>query len=62
MPEWVTVDPANEEIYVAVTDMQIKSNFRISVEHFDLEANNLSFKIDVPYESLGIELESGHTE
>ncbi|GAA0435829.1 YpmS family protein [Lentibacillus halophilus] len=57
MPKWVTVDPANEEIYVAVTDMTIRSNFRISVEQFDLKANNLAFKINVPYESLGIEMD-----
>ncbi|TRM10846.1 DUF2140 family protein [Lentibacillus cibarius] len=56
MPKWVTVDPANEEIYVAVTDMHIRSNFRVSVQQFDLEANNLAFKINVPYESLGIEM------
>ncbi|SFA97132.1 Uncharacterized protein YpmS [Lentibacillus halodurans] len=56
MPEWVTVDPANEEIYVAVTDMNIRSNFRVSVAHIDLEANNLAFNIEVPYESLGIEM------
>lgn len=55
MPDWVTVNPKEEEIYVAVTDMEIRSNFRVSIENFDLEANNLAFKIHVPYESLGIE-------
>ncbi|ASK61997.1 hypothetical protein CFK37_07400 [Virgibacillus phasianinus] len=54
MPEWVTVNPKKEEIYVAVTNMDIRSNFRVSIEHFDLEANNLAFKIHVPYETLGI--------
>ena len=55
MPEWVTVNPEEEEIYVAVTDMDIRSNFEIGVEEFDLEANHLAFKIKVPYETLGIE-------
>lgn len=55
MPEWVTVNPKDEEIYVAVTDMEIRSNFEVSVEHIDLEANNLAFKIKVPYKSLGID-------
>lgn len=55
MPPWVTVDPKNEEIYVAVTDMNIKSNFHIRVEHIDLEANHLAFKIKVPYQTLGID-------
>lgn len=56
MPDWVIVNPKDEEIYVAVTDMEIRSNFRVSVEHFDLEANNLAFKFNVPYETLGIEI------
>jgi len=54
-PEWVDVNPEKEEIYVAVSEMDIKSNFRVSVENFDLDANNLSFKIYVPYKTLGIE-------
>ncbi|SEP70203.1 Uncharacterized protein YpmS [Virgibacillus subterraneus] len=57
MPKWVAVDPKEEEIYLAVTDMEIRSNFQVSVEHIDLEANNLAFKIKVPYRSLGIEME-----
>lgn len=56
MPEWVNVNPKKEEIYVAVSEMDIKSNFRVSVEHFDLDANNLAFKFEVPYETLGIEM------
>ncbi|WP_106495933.1 YpmS family protein [Lentibacillus sp. Marseille-P4043] len=56
MPEWVTVNPKDEEIYVAVNEMDIKSNFHVSIERFDLGANDLAFKIKVPYETLGIEL------
>ncbi|GAA0605976.1 YpmS family protein [Virgibacillus siamensis] len=55
MPKWVTINPEDEEIYVAVTNMKIKSNFHVGVEHIDLEANNLAFKIKVPYKTLGIE-------
>lgn len=55
MPEWVVVDPNEEEIYVSLDEMDIKSNFHVSVEHFDLEANNLAFKINIPYRTLGIE-------
>lgn len=60
MPEWVTVNPKDEEIYVAVTDMDIKSNFQVGIEQIDLEANNLSFKIKVPYETLGIDPPKGY--
>ena len=56
MPEWVTVNPKDQEIYVAVTDMDIQSNFQVAVETIDLEANNLAFKLKVPYETLGIEM------
>ncbi|WP_067728383.1 YpmS family protein [Oceanobacillus damuensis] len=56
MPEWVTVNPKDQEIYVAVTDMDIQSNFQVAVETIDLEANNLAFKLKVPYETLGIRM------
>ncbi|MEC5424383.1 YpmS family protein [Virgibacillus sp. C22-A2] len=55
MPEWVTVNPSDEEIYVALSEMDIKSNFEVGVEYIDLEANNIAFKIRVPYRTLGIE-------
>lgn len=56
MPEWVIVNPEDEEIYVAVTEMDIKSNFQVGIEQFDLETNQLAIRIHVPYETLGIEL------
>lgn len=55
MPEWVTVNPKDQEIYVAVTEMDIRSNFEVAVETIDLEANNLAFRIRVPYSTLGID-------
>lgn len=55
MPEWVTVIPKNEEIYVSISEMDIKSNFKVAVETFDLKTNDLSFKINIPYKTLGIE-------
>ncbi|WP_404455919.1 YpmS family protein [Oceanobacillus kapialis] len=55
MPDWVTVNPEKEEIYVAVTEMDIRSNFEVGVEHIDLEANNLAFRIRIPYQTLGID-------
>ena len=56
MPKWVSINPKEEEIYVAISEMDIKSNFKVSVEHFDLEANHLAFKIKIPYRTLGIDL------
>lgn len=56
-PDWVTVNPRTEEIYVALSKMEIKSNFRVKAEHIDLAANNIAFKIEVPYEKIGLEKE-----
>lgn len=56
VPDWVVINPREEEIYVKVTEMEIKSNFKVEVEHFDLEANNIAFKINVPYKTLGIDV------
>ncbi|MFD1416450.1 YpmS family protein [Oceanobacillus jeddahense] len=55
MPEWVTIDPDSQEIYVAVTDMDLQGNFAVAVQHMDLEANNITMKLVVPYETLGIQ-------
>ncbi|GIO24392.1 YpmS family protein [Oceanobacillus sp. J11TS1] len=55
MPEWVTIDPDSQEIYVAVTDMELQGNFDVSVQHMDLEANNITLKLVVPYKTLGIQ-------
>lgn len=55
MPEWVTVSPKTEEIYVAMGDMNIKSNFIVGVEQFNLDTNDIALKINIPYQTLGIE-------
>lgn len=55
MPKWVTVNPKEEEIYVAVTEMDIRSNFQVAVEEFDLENNNIGIKIRIPYSTLGLD-------
>jgi len=55
-PKWVIINPREQEIYVQVTEMDIKSNFKVAVQQFDLEKNNLSFQFDVPYQTLGIDI------
>lgn len=55
-PEWVIINPRDEEVYVKVTEMDIKSNFKVAVDQFDVEANNISFEIEVPYKTLGIDV------
>ncbi|GGC96883.1 hypothetical protein GCM10007216_29590 [Thalassobacillus devorans] len=51
LPEWVIVNPNEENIYVAVTDMKPASNFDLRVDRFNLKTNQLAFKIRVPNQS-----------
>jgi uncharacterized protein YpmS len=48
MPEWVIVNPGDESIYAAVTQMKMRSNFTVSVESFNLAKDYLAFKITIP--------------
>ncbi|SFE57667.1 YpmS family protein [Alteribacillus iranensis] len=52
MPEWIEVDPENEIIHVAVTEISKNENIRIEAQQFDLENDQISFSIHTPYESL----------
>lgn len=51
LPEWVVVNPNEENIYVGVTQMETASNFNIRVDRFNLNSNQLAFKISVPKNS-----------
>ncbi|WP_226036216.1 YpmS family protein [Aquibacillus saliphilus] len=53
-PEWVVINPKEENIYVAITQMEIKSNFKVRVQQFDLENDRISFRIKVPNKTLGL--------
>lgn len=48
LPEWVVIDPKEELIYVSVTQMDIKSDVDVKVDTFDLESDDISFKLIVP--------------
>ncbi|RWZ58831.1 DUF2140 family protein [Halobacillus fulvus] len=50
-PEWVIVNPNEENIYVAVTQMNTSSNFDVRVERFNLNTNQLAFRVSVPRDS-----------
>lgn len=55
VPSWVVIQPDKQQVYVNVTEMDIKSNLEVEVQQFDLENNNLAFKIRIPYQTLGID-------
>ncbi|MCA0971178.1 YpmS family protein [Halobacillus litoralis] len=50
-PEWVIVNPNEETIYVAVTQMDTPNQFDVRVDRFNLNANQLAFKVSVPKDS-----------
>lgn len=51
LPEWVVVNPEEENIYVALTQMETESNFQLGVERFNLKSDQLAFRIAVPKDS-----------
>lgn len=55
VPPWVVIQPDEQQVYVKVTAMNIRSNLKVGVEHFDLEKDNISFRINIPYKTLGID-------
>ncbi|MDZ5472435.1 DUF2140 family protein [Bacillus sp. 31A1R] len=47
-PEFVAIDSKNQFIYIGVTQMEVKSNFKVKVQSFDLKNDHIPFKIKVP--------------
>ena len=54
LPDWITINPKEEHIYVALTQMELKSNFRVKAQQIDLENDIISFRIKVPNKTLGL--------
>ncbi|MFJ7745876.1 YpmS family protein [Peribacillus sp. NPDC097295] len=48
MPEWVTINPNEENIYVSLQDMELKSDVRVKANEFDLKNDDISFLLTVP--------------
>lgn len=48
MPDWVTIDSEKQWIYVSLQHMKLKSGMKVKVEKFNLEQNDISFKLLVP--------------
>lgn len=54
LPDWITINPKEEHIYIALTQMELKSNFRVKAQQIDLANDNISFRIKVPNKTLGL--------
>lgn len=47
-PEWLYFDSENEQLYVAITQIDIQSNFRFSLQELDLTDDRIAFLIKIP--------------
>ena len=47
MPDWVTIYPDAQSIYVSLHDMKWERNIQVKAESFDLEHNDISFLFTV---------------
>lgn len=50
LPEWVTIDAKNENIYVKVTEMDLENDFGVEVRDFDLEKDKIRLDFIVPHD------------
>lgn len=47
-PDWVTIQPDDESIYVSLHEIKWESNIQVKAKHFDLKKDDISFIIMVP--------------
>lgn len=47
-PSWVTIQPNDELVYVALQKMKLKSDIKVKVNKFDLKNNDIRFTLLVP--------------
>ncbi|TKH05579.1 DUF2140 family protein [Peribacillus simplex] len=48
MPDWVSISPNDESIYVSLQDMELKSDIRVKANEFDLKNDDISFLLTIP--------------
>ncbi|WP_010283858.1 YpmS family protein [Bacillus timonensis] len=48
LPEWVQIDAKKHDIYVYLSEMEMKSDTKVSVDTFDLSKDELRFNLQVP--------------
>jgi uncharacterized protein YpmS len=47
-PEWITFQPNQQQIYVSLYNMDLKSGSRLKVQEFDLKNDQFEFIYEVP--------------
>ena len=48
IPSWITIRPNDEEMYVNLHDLKLKSDTKVRVNTFDLKRDNIAFTLLVP--------------
>ncbi|WP_257985437.1 YpmS family protein [Bacillus sp. V5-8f] len=48
IPDWVSIRPGDELIYVSLQNMKLKSDIRIKAKTFNLNEDDISFLLTVP--------------
>jgi uncharacterized protein YpmS len=48
LPDWVTIQPYEEKVYMKLQDMKLKSDLKVQVTEFDLKNDDLEFSLKVP--------------
>ncbi len=48
LPDWVTIQPYEEKVYMKLQDMRLKSDLKVQVTEFDLQNDDIEFLLKVP--------------
>ncbi|EIJ78558.1 hypothetical protein PB1_13409 [Bacillus methanolicus PB1] len=48
LPDWVTIVPNDEMVYVALQKLKLKSDIKVKVNKFDLKEDDIQFTLVVP--------------
>jgi uncharacterized protein YpmS len=48
LPDWVTIQPNEEKVYVSLQNMKLKSNLKVRVDEFNLKNDDIEFSLLVP--------------
>lgn len=50
LPSWVSILPDEQSIYVSLQELELQSDTKVEFSKFDLEKNDIEFKLLVPVE------------
>jgi uncharacterized protein YpmS len=48
IPEWITIQPNEGNIYVSLQELRLKNNLRVKADRFDLKNDDIRFTLFVP--------------